>query len=465
MTFQESILQMVPDQLKKKRELIAQRGKDIVAQVTLRQTLEGLPEANVLTSEIPAPAHGVDPQLGLIVSGQRMATFVGESFVNNYIRILSGQPFLDGVEHATSHVVPTKLSDYASDVEAALLIGYKHFFGCPNGMQRLNALLSVHCEAGSHPLSAVQAIVLAESHKSKVAVRLLADETSELTHAEYLDDLLYLQGMLGAIVPAVYRKLYLNAEPIISEAIGYTQRLAESFGNCDSPEKLVQNTRMFDLLLYLMAYHAQGNVSTQTSVNAASSLVDPWSVFSAMATGLKGLNHGGAAQMGAFQLFSLIDKAGINASVEELTKIAENRIIVDGDPGWCAGHRTLRADDPRRDAQAKAIEREYPGSSMYQLAYRWYKQALVPVIKANTGAKFAEENVDSLTVVSAYEMGLVTSIEQSPFLVCIFAMARWAGVSSEIFWKTCNDRKVGNGRALAVKPALFRPEDNRSIRI
>jgi citrate synthase len=455
MQYLEYVQSLLPAEIQRKKAMLEvlradgqPSGDEVVAQVTRKQVLKGLPKAKVLFSEIPRPGHWVDPQSGLHVAGRPMSEFVSDAFTPNYLRIQLGHSDFDsGLE-----------GNLVSSLEVEFEKGYNHFFRSPESTKRFQDLLELLCEgSGVHPLDVLCSIVSAEIPSSKVAPLMMNDRTSQITHGDFLGDILYLQGMLAAIVPAIFRKLYLGAAPIQAQEVGYSRRFAASFGVHTSDEQLSQMERVFDLLLFLMSYHGPGNVSTNSAVTANSGLLDPWSTFEVMAKALKGLNHGGAAQMGAFQLFDLIEKYGPDVTDDQLREEAYRRIVQNGDPGWCVGHRVIRGGDPRREAQLAMLYAEFPGSSLLDLAVRWYHKALCPVVKEHTGAATSEENVDSLTGVSLFHLGLLTEKSRAPFALCVFAMARWVGAGSEVFWKTVGDRRVGSLRVPSVKPSLVRP--------
>lgn len=455
MEYLEYVQSLLPGEIARKKAMLERMtssghpaGDEVVAEVTRKQVLKGLPKAKVLFSEIPSPGHWVDPQTGLHIAGEPMIRFVGDTFATNYLRIQLGRSDFD-----TRHQ-----DELVNSLEKAFEQGYNHFFDSGQSQTRFCNLLDILCHRSEvHPLDVLCSIVSAEISSSMVAPLMMGDKTSQLTPREFLGDILYLQGMLAAIVPAIFRKLYLDAPPIQAQESGYSRRFAASFGVHTSVEQLDQMERVFDLLLFLMSYHGAGNVSTNSAVTANSGLLDPWSTFEVMAKALKGLNHGGAAQMGAYQLFDLIEKYSLNATDDQLREEAISRIVKNGDPGWCVGHRVIRGGDPRRDAQLAMLHSEFPGSELLDLAVRWYHNALCPVVKENTGAATSEENVDSLTGVSLFHLGLLTGKNQAPFALCVFAMSRWVGAGSEVFWKTVSDRRVGSQRVLSVKPALVRP--------
>lgn len=455
--YTDYVLNLTPGYLEAKKDLLAARGDEVVAEVTLKQVLGGLPGAKVLISAIPGQAHFVDPQTGLHIAGYPMDEFIEDSFARNYVRLQTGESFRsdDAVEQAR---LDNELGRLAEAVEEILADGHAHFFRSSGTHARFLALLDVICgDRNIHPLDAVCSIIATQEHYSRVEGFLKNAEITPISYEDVLHDVIYLQGMLSAVVPAVYRKLYLGEDPVhpVEEAT-YSRRFARSLGISDSEAHVDKLERIFDVLFYLMCYHGPGNVSTQTCVNAFSGFTNPWGACIAMAKALKGVNHGGAAEMGGKQLFELVRRYGLNADNAELHAEAVDRITRRGEPGWCCGHRIIRGGDPRERAQTGLLEREFPGSEWHDLAKRWYAE-LSPVIAANTGAKFAENNVDSLTGVTLHEAGVIETEDQAAFGTCIFMVSRWMGAGSEVFWKCVGDRKEGNSRVPAVKPALFRP--------
>lgn len=451
------VLSLTPEYLADKKDLLSQRGDEVVAEVTLKQVLSGLPGAKVLMSSIPGQAHYVDKQTGLHVAGFPMEEFLGESFARNYVRLQTGRSFRsdDAAEQAE---LDTELDSLAAAVEDIFEKGHAHFFKDAKTHSRFLALVDVLCgDSTVHPLDVVSSIICSQEQYSRVEQYLRKGVITPISYEDVLHDVLYLQGMLTAVIPAVYRKLYLDEDCIHPvKELGYSRRFARSLGIETSDAQLDQMERVFDVLFYLMSYHGPGNVSTQTCANAMSGFTNPWGAFVAMGKALKGVNHGGAAEMGCLQIFELIRKYGTTASDTELNAEAMDRISNRGEPGWCCGHRIIRGGDPREKAQSELLNQEFPNSEWHALAKSWYGQ-LCPVIASNTGAQFAENNVDSLTGVTLHELGVITDEEQAAFAGCIFLAARWIGAGSEVFWKCIGDRRSGTQRVPAVKPALFRP--------
>ena len=140
MSYLDTVLSMLDEQLAKKKALLASDSEQVVGEITLGQTLKGLPGAKVLFSEIPAPGHWVNKDTGLHLAGNHLSAYLGSSFEENYIRIQTGQPFLDADGNASSELAPL-----VADLSERLTAGYNHFYSDSHGAGwiRLNQLLKL----------------------------------------------------------------------------------------------------------------------------------------------------------------------------------------------------------------------------------------------------------------------------------------------------------------------------------
>lgn len=441
----EYIVSLVPDAMAFRKFQIAEtNGDEVVATVSRRTAWGGLAGARVVVSSVPGSPHRVDNKMGLIVSGYPMADFADDSFEANYLRLLTGKSFIG--EEAL-------LYELTVDFRKRMFVEASNFINSAdyNAIYHiLTGMCDINC---AHPLDMVTAAILALEGRSRVQRKLEDDAQHLLTVEDVLEDYIDLQGLILVLVPMAWRIFNGGTvgdlpQPECDKS--YAWNLAESLIR---DEELVDTgEKVLNLLLYLMAYHGAGNASTFVGLITTGAFTNPYGDFVAMSKALKGVNHGGAAEMGTRMLFRLAEEFDGTFTDEDVYRYALERLS-GGASGFCVGHRIITGEDPRARLQSAMIAREFPDSVVLDLARVWYRH-LPRAVQDVYGGELRVVNVDAYTGVSLIELGIIANPQQSGFSTLLFQIARTCGLATESFWAYLTPDRNGRAR---VKPALIRP--------
>ncbi|MDD2942686.1 MAG: citrate/2-methylcitrate synthase [bacterium] len=419
-------------------------GDEVVASVSRRAAWNGLAGARVVVSSVPGSPHRVDSKMGLIVSGYPMADFADDSFEANYIRLLTGKSFLG--EEAL-------LYELTVDLRNRMLIAAVNFLDSADYKAIYHIMIGMGSIRGVHPLDMITAAILSLEGHSRVQQKLESDAQHLLTVEDVLEDYIDIQGLMLVLVPMAWRifnKAPVGDLPRLDRDISYARNLAVSL--IPNEELVGQGEKVLNLLLYLMAYHGAGNASTFVGLITTGAFTNPYGDFVAMSKALKGVNHGGAAEMGTRMLFRLAEEFDGTFTDDDFYRYAIERLR-SGASGFCVGHRIITGEDPRARLQSAMLKREFPDSVVMDLAGVWYRN-LPKAVQDVCGGDLRVVNVDAYTGVSLIELGIIANPQQSGFSTLLFQIARTCGLATESFWAYLTPDRSGRAR---VKPALIRP--------
>ncbi len=420
----QRIEEMVPGAIDAQRRLLEDHGDSVAATVTVKQVVGGLAGAKVLKSFIPGTPHFVDPEESLHVGGVGIFDICRErSFEWLIWTLYSGSP-------------PT--ADQEEWVRARLEQARKNLMSGPF-YSRVADFLYANAKF-LDPMKAIDGALALLAENSRMAKKVAQGDIHEITWADRLEDQLDILGYLSVITPLVYRAKYLSAQSADSFQTGlrFAQAFVSGLGIAEGDEHAAKMARVVDQLMATMCYHGPGNVSTFDAIVASSGGANPFEVFGSMVGGLRGYNHGGAAEQGVRFLFKLRDdpEFGLEASAADLERLAMLRLTRDKLPVWCVGHRVIRGKkgDQRANATIATLREMFAEDPFFDLALRWYDGAK-KMVDEHTGSKFPDVNVDGYTGLLAHLSGIIAEPQMAPFAGAFFATSRASGAFAETFWQ------------------------------
>lgn len=437
-------------------------GDRVLAIITVNDQLNGYKGVPILRSAIPGKekvgelfenGHHVDDHLGFHLGGVRIDQLIenGCTFEEALFTLWVGYP---------------PCSQEEVEVVADLLKESRRSFVQSSAWSETLLYLDTLCSlrAGNVDMMHVLVGILSFlARYSKVGALIDSDCTEAITLRDRFDEWLFIQTAMGLLIPAAYRKLYRNADPIVPDASrGYSSAFAEALGVAESEERLSKLASIFDMLFILMVHHGPGNGSTFSGLVANSFGTTAFDSMISMMGALLGPNHGKASTLGLRFLFSIKEELGEGCTKEELIAFARERLLESPKkPAWCIGHALLKMPkgidpeaflgDPRTAVLVHWLEANYAQHPFYILARSWY-DAVTPIVAKEIGAAFPKPNVDAYSGLVLALEGIIASPSEASFIGAIFGVSRIAGACAEAFYQVA---------ATGGKPRPFRPGDIR----
>jgi len=439
-------------------------GDRILAVVTVNDQLTGYKSTPILRSAIPGKgkrgelytnAHHVDEYQGFHLGGVRIDQLVekGCSLEDALFTLWVGYPPETG-EDAQEMVTVLK--------EA------RRGFVESSAWSECVAYLDALCAPDPSRVDMMHVVVGLLSYLARyspVGALIDSDSVEAITLKDRFEEWVFIQAAMGVLVPAAYRRLYLNQDPIVPDASrGYASAFVEALGVADSEERLSVLSSVFDMLFILMLYHGPGNGSTLSGLVANSFGPTSFDSMISMMGALLAPNHGKASTLGIRFLFTLRDELGYEWSDEELVSYARKRLLESPKkPAWCVGHALLKTPkgvdpseslgDPRTAVLVHWLQSHHHPHPFYRLSRSWY-DVVTPIVGKEIGAAFPKPNVDAYSGLVLALEGIIRDSSQASFIGAVFGVARIAGACAEAFYQVA----ATSGKPRPIRPGNVRDE-------
>lgn len=392
----QKLEQTLPVQIESIKQLLKEKGDQVVSQVTLAQVYGGMRGVKALvcdTSEVP-------PDKGLIIRGIELKELEDKLPEEIFWLLLTGE-------------LPNKeeLEDLQKELNNRMDVPdyvWKVIDNMPND---------------SHPMAMFNTAILVMQNESKFAKAYNVGIAKSDYWKPTLEDALDIIAKLPAIAAYVYRKRFNKGERIAPDkSLDWSGNYVKMLGLGTGKGEFSQLMRLY---LTLHSDHEGGNVSANTSATINSALSDLYYSLSGGLNGLSGPLHGLANQECLKWVLETMDQFGGTPTEKELEKFAwetldSGKVI----PGY--GHAVLRITDPRFDAFIRFGQKYMSDDPVFATVERVFN--VVPeVLKQVKKIKDPWPNVDAGSGALLYHYGL----KEFSYYTVLFSVSRALGITAQ----------------------------------
>ncbi len=392
----QKLEQTLPVQIESIKQLLKEKGDQVVSQVTLAQVYGGMRGVKALvcdTSEVP-------PDKGLIIRGIELKELEDKLPEEIFWLLLTGE-------------LPNKeeLEDLQNELNNRMDVPeyvWKVIDNMPND---------------SHPMAMFNTAILVMQNESKFAKAYNVGISKSDYWKPTLEDALDIIAKLPAIAAYVYRKRFNKGERIAPDkSLDWSGNYVKMLGLGTGKGEFSQLMRLY---LTLHSDHEGGNVSANTSATINSALSDLYYSLSGGLNGLSGPLHGLANQECLKWVLETMDQFGGTPTEKELEKFAwetldSGKVI----PGY--GHAVLRITDPRFDAFLRFGQKYMSDDPVFATVERVFN--VVPeVLKQVKKIKDPWPNVDAGSGALLYHYGL----KEFSYYTVLFSVSRALGITAQ----------------------------------
>lgn len=387
---------VLPEQVEKIKNFLAENGDKVVSEVTLKQAYGGMRGVKSVvcdTSEVP-------PQKGLVIRGIELGEITDKLPEEIFFLLLTGS--LPNQE---------ELKDLQDEIKDNEIV--------PDYVW--NVLNSMPDE--SHPMAMFNTAILSMQNESIFAKK-YAEGIQKTDYWKYtLDDAIRIIAKLPSIAAFVYRKRFGKGDRIEPHAdYDLGKNYVHMLGIEDQDDKFANLMRLY---LTIHSDHEGGNVSAFSAGTINSALSDLYYSLSGGLNGLAGPLHGLANQECLKWVLETMDKFDGTPTEEQIEKhtwdtLNSGKVV----PGY--GHAVLRVTDPRFTAFHEFGTKNCPDDPVFKTVDRVFK--VVPeVLKQVEKIKNPWPNVDAGSGSLLYHFGL----KEFSYYTVLFSVSRSLGISAQ----------------------------------
>ncbi len=403
----EKLKEIIPQERDKVKKLIAEKGSNVISEVTVKQAYGGMRGVKNLVCE----TSYLDPMEGIRYRGKTIPEMRKEL------------PKAPGGEEPLPEAgwwllltgdVPT--DEEIKDLQAE----FKAVQEMPSYVKdTLRAMAK-----DTHPMTMFSAAILSMQRESLFVKGYNEGMKKEEYWVPMYEDCVNLLAKLPAIGAYIYRMKYKNNSHIPADPeLDFGGNFAHMMG-IEAPEY----KDLMRLYFLLHSDHESGNVSAHTCHLVASALSDIYYAVSAAMDGLAGPLHGLANQECLKWILTMMEKLGGVPTKEQVEKYAwdtlnKGQVI----PGY--GHAVLRQTDPRFVAQHEFGNKYCPNDPVFQAVKTVY-EVVPPILQKHGKAKNPWPNVDAHSGCLQYYYG----VKEFDFYTVMFGVGRSLGITAETIW-------------------------------
>ena len=409
----EHFASKIPGAVAEVKQFIAEKGDEVVGQITVAQLYQGMRGMLALISE----TSKLDAEEGI--------RFRGFSIPELQARLPKapggGEPLPEGLFHLMLlGELPTQ-----EDAETITNIWQRRSHVPNHVFATIDAL-----PITTHPMTMFVTGVMALQTESNFAKAYATGINKKDYWSPVFEDTMDLIARLPRIAAYIYRRKYKNNEHIHPNGLlDWAGNLAHMMGYNDESFK-----ELMRLYMTIHADHEGGNVSAHTTHLVGSALSDPYLSYAAGMNGLAGPLHGLANQEVIKWIFEMQESLGTDAPTSEQIANYVQATLSSGKvvPGY--GHAVLRKTDPRFTAQMEFGKKHMPDDKLLNTVWNIY-ETVPPILQSLGKVKNPWPNVDAHSGALLVHYGMV----EYEFYTVLFAVSRALGVLSSLCW----DRALG----------------------
>ncbi len=412
----ERLSQLAPVWRQQYRELLAEYGNAVVAEIRAGQVAGGMRGVPALLCETSL----VIPTEGLRIRGISILELQDRTPEEIFYLLCTGE-------------LPTEEQHAAMRQELAQRASVPPYVW--------NALRAL--PADSHPMALLSAGLLMMERESAFRKAFEAGTPRAELWKPLLEDCLTLLGRLPTLAAGIYRLRFHGAEPNEpNPQADWASNYAAMLGLPDPEGRFRDLVRLY---LVLHSDHEGGNVSALTGYTVASALSDPFYAISAALNGLAGPLHGLANQECLRFLLHIQQELGPTPDDRQLEQfleqwLASGRVI----PGY--GHAVLRVTDPRFTAFRTFAQRHGLQHELIALVEQLYR--IVPTVLQRQGkAKNPWPNIDAISGVLLYTHGL----REFEYYTVLFGVSRAMGICAQLLVHRILDTPIMRPKSVTLE--------------
>ncbi|CCJ30483.1 unnamed protein product [Pneumocystis jirovecii] len=412
-TLKTKLMDIIPQEQEKVRELRIKHGKKSLGEVTLDQVYGGMRGIKGLVWE----GSVLDPEEGIRFRGLT----ISECQDKLPKAPMGSQPLPEGLFWLLlTGEIPTHEQVKEISEEWAARSDIPEF---------IEELID-RCPSNLHPMAQFSLAITALEQVSSFSAAYAKGINKKDFWLYCFDDCMDIIAKLPNIAGRIYRNIYKDGKVAsICKSKDYSWNLSNILGFSDNEEF----NELLRLYLTIHSDHEGGNVSAHTTHLVASALSSPMLSFSAGLNGLAGPLHGLANQEVLNWILDMKEKIGEDVTKEKIKQylwstLNAGKVI----PGY--GHAVLRKTDPRYMVQREFALKYLPDDPMFKLVSMIYEVA-PSVLLEHGKTKNPYPNVDAHSGILLRYYGLV----EQQFYTVLFGISRALGVLSQLVW----DRALG----------------------
>ncbi|MDK1029123.1 MAG: citrate (Si)-synthase [Anaerolineae bacterium] len=425
MTIKEMISAQIPKQRERYEKLIKDHGDTVIAEVTIRQILDGMRGIKSLLTDVSF----VDPEEGIRFRSMTIAE------VLDALPKPEGadMPYIGGLYYLLMiGEIPTR--------EQALEVDTDWRKRCEVPKYIFDILRTMPNDA--HPMALLSVAVMALEPESEFSKRFHKGMKKVDYWEPALEDSLNLTAKLPVIAAFIYNLKYKDGkEPEADPNLDLGANFAQMIG-VEDQKGYADLARLYFII---HSDHESGNASAHATHLSASTLSNIYYAYSAGLSTLAGPLHGLANQKSLELLLEIRKKFGGLPTKEQLRKftwdrLEQGRLI----PGY--GHAVLRVPDPRFIAQMKFAKKRFPDDTLVQIAEMVFE--IVPKVLIEQGkAKNPAPNVDAISGPLQYHYG----VKEFEFYTVLFGVSRAMGVTANYVWARVLGQPIERPKSMTMK--------------
>ena len=396
-TLQEVLSKKIPDWRYETKQLIVEKGDQVISNVTVAQAYGGMRGVKGLVCDTST----VFPDSGLIIRGKPLLEITDILPEDVFYLLLTGElpnkdELKDLQDQLTEH---SNVPDYVWDVLRAM-------------------------PKDSHPMAMFNTSIMVMEKESIFRQRYSEGLQKQDYWKAILDDGLRLVAKLPAIGAGVYRIRFEKGDLIAPDnSKDWGANFAHMLG-IDDPNGILK--KLMPLYLMLHCDHEGGNVSAFSGLTVASALSDPYYAVAAGLNGLAGPLHGLANQECLKFVLKIRDHFDGSPSQKDLRQFVWDRLnsgrVI---PGY--GHAVLRCPDPRFTAFLEFGKQHIKDDDVFDIVKDLFD--VVPdVLKEQGKAKNPWPNVDAASGSLLHHFGMT----EFSFYTVLFSISRAMGMVSQM---------------------------------
>lgn len=380
-----------------RRELLARRGEERLAEVKVKDLFRGMRGVPAVICDTST----VDPQRGLFIRGLPVNELLNRSGEALFFLLLTGREPSAGEER----VLIKELDDRAVVPEKTLEL-----------VDQIGDSL--------HPMTALSMATLSLQRESAFQAAHRRGVARDELWEHDLDDALRLIAAVPVIAARIYRKSLCGVDPIERpRGVGFSKAYAAMLGLPDPQGDFAEFIRQF---VVVHADHEGANASVLAARVTHSTMSDLYYAQSSAMNCLAGPLHGRSNQESIQMILEIEDRFGGVPSREELRRYVGERLdagrII---PGF--GHAVLRDRDPRYDAllqMGKHLCRECGPFAIAEAL----EEVVTTELRARGKAASPYPNIDGISGALLHYFGMT----EYAFYTVMFSVAQMLGLTAQL---------------------------------
>ena len=404
----EHFASKIPGAVAEVKQFIAEKGDEVVGQITVAQLYQGMRGMLALICE----TSKLDAEEGIRFRGysipelqEKLPKYPGgeEPLPEGlfYLMLMDEMPTDDDVRRM-------------SNSWARRAIVPQHVF------KAIDALPTT-----AHPMTQFVVAIMALRTETEFGKAYKAGIPKSDYWSYTYDDSMNLIARLPRVAAYIYRRTYCEGVHIEPDPkLDWAGNFAHMLGF--ESEEFRELMRLY---MTIHADHEGGNVSAHAVKLVGSALSDAYQSFAAGMNGLAGPLHGLANQEVMVWTLNMLEELGTETPTKEQISDYCKRTLAEGKvvPGF--GHAVLRKTDPRYTAQREFALKHMPNDPLFQVVSNIYE--VVPEILLATGkVKNPWPNVDA----HSGQLLMYYGLKEYDFYTVLFGVSRSLGVLANLIW-------------------------------